>query len=246
MLCKSFAIPAVTVHHSLRRKAHPGPRPLALGPLTEVTMLKLTTFSPAMVYANCYILKDEESGEALVVDPGCYNKRLEAMLKNEGITSLCYILLTHGHFDHISGVGDLQNSFGGKVVIHLEDAPCLHNRDESLASKFHFSHNEAKADIVLDGGEELPFGKYKIKVLHTPGHTKGSVCYIVDDIMFSGDTLFKDTVGRTDFPGGSYDEMMDSMKKLAALESDFTVYPGHDVSTTLEREKRYNPYMKGI
>ena len=209
-------------------------------------MLKLTTFSPSMVYANCYILKDEESGEALVVDPGCYNKRLEAMLKNEGITSLRYILLTHGHFDHISGVGDLQNSFGGKVVIHLEDAPCLHNRDESLASKFHFSQNEAKADIMLDGDEELPFGKYKIKVLHTPGHTKGSVCYIVEDIMFSGDTLFKDTVGRTDFPGGSYDEMMDSMKKLAALESDFTVYPGHDVSTTLEREKRYNPYMKGI
>ena len=209
-------------------------------------MLKLTTFSPSMVYANCYILKDEESGEALVVDPGCYNKRLEAMLKNEGITSLRYILLTHGHFDHISGVGDLQNSFGGKVVIRLEDAPCLHNRDESLASKFHFSQNEAKADIVLDGGEELPFGKYKIKVLYTPGHTKGSVCYTVDDIMFSGDTLFKDTVGRTDFPGGSYDEMMDSMKKLAAHESDFTVYPGHDVSTTLEREKRYNPYMKGI
>lgn len=209
-------------------------------------MLKLTTFSPSMVYANCYILKDEESGEALVVDPGCYNKRLEAMLENEGITSLRYILLTHGHFDHISGVGDLQNSFGGKVVIHLEDAPCLHNRDESLASKFHFSQNEAKADIVLDGDEELPFGKYKIRVLHTPGHTKGSVCYTVDDIMFSGDTLFKDTVGRTDFPGGSYSEMMDSMKKLAALESDFTVYPGHDVSTTLEREKRYNPYMKGI
>ncbi len=209
-------------------------------------MLKLITFSPAMVYANCYILKDEESGEALVADPGCYNKRLEAMLKNEGITSLRYILLTHGHFDHISGVGDLQKDFGGEVVIHLEDAPCLHNRDESLASKFHFSQNEAKADIVLDGGEELPLGNYKIKVLHTPGHTKGSVCYIIDGIMFSGDTLFKDTVGRTDFPGGSYDEMMLSMKKLSALEGDIAVYPGHDVSTTLEREKRYNPYMKGI
>lgn len=208
--------------------------------------LKLITFSPSMVYANCYILKDEESGEALVVDPGCYNKRLEAMLKNEGITSLSYILLTHGHFDHISGVGDLQKDFGGKVVIHLEDAPCLNNRDESLASKFHFSQNEARADIVLDGGEEIPFGNYKIRVLHTPGHTRGSVCYVIDNIMFSGDTLFKGTVGRTDFPGGSYDEMLLSMKKLAALEEDLEVYPGHDVSTTLEREKRYNPYMKGI
>ena len=209
-------------------------------------MLKLITFSPAMVYANCYILKDEESGEALVVDPGCYNKRLEAMLKNESIASLRYILLTHGHFDHISGVGDLQAAFGGEVVIHLADAPCLNNRDESLASKFHFSQSEAKAGVVLDGGEELSFGEHKIKVFHTPGHTKGSVCYTVDDIMFSGDTLFKDTVGRTDFPGGSYEEMMLSMKKLASLDEDYKVYPGHDVSTTLQREKRFNPYMKGI
>ena len=208
--------------------------------------LKLTTFSPSMVYANCYILKDEESGDALVVDPGCYNKRLEAMLVNEGISSLRYILLTHGHFDHISGVGDLQQHFGGKVVIHTADAPCLSNRDESLASRFHFSQHEAKADILLDGGEELSFGGYKIKVLHTPGHTKGSVCYFINGIMLSGDTLFRDTVGRTDFPGGSYEEMMLSMKKLAAVEGDFTVYPGHDVSTTLEREKRYNPYMKGV
>lgn len=208
--------------------------------------LKLIPFSPAMVYANCYILKDEKSGEALVVDPGCYNNRLEALLKNEGISSLSYILLTHGHFDHISGVGDLQKNFGGKVAIHREDAICLENKDESLASKFHFSQNEARADITLSDGDELAFGEYKIKVLHTPGHTKGSVCYIVDDIMLSGDTLFKCTVGRTDFPGGSYDEMMLSMKKLKALEGDYKVYPGHDVSTTLDFERRYNPYMKGI
>ena len=208
--------------------------------------LKLTTFSPAMVYANCYILKDEESGDALVVDPGCYNRRLDALLMNEGISSLRYILLTHGHFDHISGTGDLKAAYNGEIVIHKADEACLYNKDESLASKFHFSQNEAKADIILDGGEELPFGEHKIKVLHTPGHTKGSVCFIIDGIMFSGDTLFKNTVGRTDFPGGSYDEMMLSMKKLAALEGDFEVYPGHDISTTLECEKRYNPYMKGI
>lgn len=208
--------------------------------------LKLKSFSPAMVYANCYILTDDESGEALVVDPGCYNQRFEAMLKAEGITRLRYILLTHGHFDHICGVGDLKADFGGEVVIHREDEACLYSKDESLASRFHFSQNEVKADIVLDGGEELDFGKYKIKVIHTPGHTKGSVCYALSDMLFSGDTLFKGTVGRTDFPGGSFDEMTASMKKLSSLEGDYNVYPGHDVSTTLEREKRFNPYMKGI
>lgn len=208
--------------------------------------LILKSFTPAMVYANCYILKDDESGEALVVDPGCYNKRLKTILNEEGITKLRYILLTHGHFDHISGVGDLRADFGGEVVIHREDEACLYNKDESLASKFHFSQNDVMADIVLDGCEELSFGDYKIKVIYTPGHTKGSVCYAVSDMLFSGDTLFKGTVGRTDFPGGSYDQMMDSMKKLYSLTEDYNVYPGHDVSTTLEREKRFNPYMKGI
>lgn len=207
--------------------------------------LILKSFSPAMVYANCYILKDNESGEALIVDPGTFNRRFEAMLKAEGITKLRYILLTHGHFDHISGVGDLKAAFGGEVVIHREDESCLYSRDESLASKFHFPQKDVRADIVLEGGEELTFGDYKIRVIHTPGHTKGSVCFALSDMLFSGDTLFKGTVGRTDFPGGSYEEMMDSMKKLSLLKADYNVYPGHDVSTTLEREKRFNPYMKG-
>lgn len=209
-------------------------------------MLKLTIFSPAMVYANCYIIKDEESGEALVVDPGAYNRRLKKLLNEQGITSLKYILLTHGHFDHISGVGDLHADFGGQVVIHKADEACLYNKDESLASRFHFSQNKVKADVILDGGEELPFGNSTIKIIHTPGHTKGSVCYFIDDIMLSGDTLFKGTVGRTDFPGGSFSEMEASLRLLKALEGDFKVYPGHDVSSSLEFERRYNPYMKGI
>ncbi|MBQ6601725.1 MAG: MBL fold metallo-hydrolase [Clostridia bacterium] len=208
--------------------------------------LKLTTFSPSMVYANCYILKDEASGEALVVDPGAYNQCFENMLRQEGITSLKYILLTHGHFDHIGGIKKLKAGFGGEIVIHGEDEACLQDGDKSLASGFGFEQNSVKADKILCDGDELALGDFSVRVIHTPGHTRGSVCYAVSDMIFSGDTLFKGTVGRTDFPGGSFDEIVKSLSKLAFLEGDYKVYPGHDVSTTLERERRYNPYMKGI
>jgi glyoxylase-like metal-dependent hydrolase (beta-lactamase superfamily II) len=208
--------------------------------------LKLTTFFPSMAYANCYILKDEASGEALVVDPGVDNNRLEALLKQEGITALKYILLTHGHFDHIGAVQSLKHFFGGDVVIHTGDAICLCDSDASLASGFGLEQNDVQADIVIDDGDVLTLGENKIRVLHTPGHTKGSVCYIVEDMIFSGDTLFKGTVGRTDFPGGSYEEIIASLSKLASLEGDYKVYPGHEALTTLEREKHYNPYMKGL
>ena len=206
-------------------------------------MLKLTTFAPGMVYANCYIVTDEGSKEAFVVDPGVYNKRFEAALRAAGVEKLRYILLTHGHFDHISGVKALKEDFGGDVVIHREDAGCLYDKSKSLASKFFFPQHDVTADVLVDDGQRLPFGEGEIEVIHTPGHTKGSVCYTIEDIMLSGDTLFKSSIGRTDFPGGSIEEMKESLKRLAALERNYTVYPGHAESTTLEREKKYNPYV---
>ena len=181
-------------------------------------MLKLSTFAPGMVYANCYIVTDEESKEAFVVDPGVYNKRFEAALRAAGVEKLRYILLTHGHFDHISGVKALKEDFGGDVVIHREDAGCLYDKSKSLASKFFFPQHDVTADGLVDDGQRLPFGEGEIEVIHTPGHSKGSVCYTIEDIMLSGDTLFKSSIGRTDFPGGSFEEIKASLKKLAALE----------------------------
>ena len=206
-------------------------------------MLELKIFSPGMVYANCYIVKDEESGDAFVVDPGSYTKRLEAVLSEMKIENLRYILLTHGHFDHIEGVKKLKENYGGEIVIHSEEADCLHDKKKSLASKFFFIQNSVNADKLLSDGDRLPFGDGEIEVIHTPGHTRGSVCYLMSDMMFSGDTLFRNTVGRTDFPGGSFEELKSSLEKLSLLETDYKVYPGHDVSTTLSAEKKQNPYF---
>lgn len=209
-------------------------------------MLKLKLFTPQGFAANCYILKDEKSGDALVVDPGAYNNRLEAMLRQEGITELRYILLTHGHFDHIIGVSDLQKSFGGKVVIHKADESCLWNGMESLASYFGEIQHEDKADVLVGEGDELSFGDEKIRVMHTPGHTKGCVCYIIRDMLFSGDTLFKGSIGRTDFPSSDEGEMLSSLRRLVKLEGDYRVLPGHEQETTLSQERKFNPLLKGL
>lgn len=209
-------------------------------------MLKLKLFTPSGFAANCYILKDEKSGDALVVDPGAYSNRLEALLRQEGITELRYILLTHGHFDHITGVGELQKNFAGKVVIHKADESCLWDGMQSLASYFGEIQHRDKADVLVCEGDELSFGDEKIRVMHTPGHTKGGVCYIIGDMLFSGDTLFKGSIGRTDFPSSDEGEMLDSLRRLAGLEGDYRVLPGHEEETTLSRERRFNPLLKGL
>lgn len=208
--------------------------------------LSIKVFALGMVAANCYIVKDSHSGEAFAVDPGAYNGRFEAMLEEMGIEKLKYILLTHGHFDHIMGVEKLKKNFGGEVVVHTLDAPCLKDADRSLANYFGFLSPPFQHDITVNEGDKLPFGDTEIEVIHTPGHTVGSVCYKIENHLFTGDTLFNMTCGRVDFPGGSMEQMLKSMKKLGDLEGDFNVYPGHEKTTTLDFERQNNPYMKGI
>lgn len=208
--------------------------------------LKIKCFPVGPVQANCYIVKDTHSGEAFVVDPGVYDPRIEKTLIEEGIKELKYILLTHGHFDHITGADKLRKEFGGEITVHELDATCLRNSDESRAALFGFMFTPFEEDITLKDGDRLPFGDSEIEVIHTPGHTVGCVCYKINDSIFSGDTLFRLSWGRTDFPGGSDLQMMNSMKKLKKIEGQYNVYPGHEEATTLDFEKKYNPCMKGI
>lgn len=209
-------------------------------------MLKITSLTFPGFCANCYFVTDEETGEALLVDPGAYGERQAEYIRSQGIESLRYILLTHGHFDHMLGVERFRNAFGGEVVIHENDKDKISSAVGSLYSRFerNVPFSSATADITVKDGDKLPFGSDEIEVIHTPGHTKGGVCYKIGNALFTGDTLFKDTIGRVDFPDSDEDEMLTSLKKLYALEGDYKIYPGHESTTTLDFEKKYNRYMK--
>ena len=199
--------------------------------------MKIISMQVGPIMTNCYILIDEESKKTAVIDPGEDADRILAALREED-SQVEYILLTHGHYDHTTAVPELHAALPqARIYIHQADANGAGSKLFPLASQVE--------DLLLyDEGDTLALGGLTIQVLHTPGHSPGSVTLQVGDVLFSGDTLFAASCGRTDLPGGSYAQMMASLKRLGELEGEFRVLPGHNIPSTLDREREYNSFVR--
>ena len=195
---------------------------------------------------NCYILHAEGHDEAVVIDPGGSEEAVWMHISAEGLT-LKAILNTHAHADHIGAVDFLREKTGAKFYIHEADAPMLLDARKNLSTFMGMPIVTKPADVLLKGGEVLDICHMKFTVLHTPGHSPGGVCYLMEDRVFSGDTLFAESVGRTDFPGSSAKDLMTSVReKLLVLPDEIKVYCGHGPETTIGHERKYNPYINGF
>lgn len=189
---------------------------------------------------NCYIVEDEESKETMVIDPGGEADKIIDMLDTLGIDKLKYIYLTHCHGDHFGAILEVKAKKGGKVLIHRDDAEGLYNPEISLTYYIGMDDIELEADSRVDEGDIIHLGNLEFRVIHTPGHTKGGTCLYCKEegLLFSGDTLFKGTWGRTDLPTSSFPDIIASItNKLTILPDDTIVYPGHGRMTTIREEE---------
>ena len=197
--------------------------------------MNIKTMQVGPLGTNCYLLEDEHTRAAAVIDPGGDGARIEAQLLADG-AELKLILLTHAHFDHTGGVAELH-------AAHPDVPVFLHPADAARLGSDVFPPIGAPT-VPYGDGDVVKLGDLDIQVLHTPGHTPGGVCLLVGDALFTGDTLFQGSMGRIDFEGGSYEDIMASLARLAHLPGDFHVLPGHMDASTLERERKTNYYIR--
>ncbi|NJD02475.1 MAG: MBL fold metallo-hydrolase [Ruminiclostridium sp.] len=201
----------------------------------------LERLATGMFASNCYIIG--ANGEGVVIDPGADAGEISGAVDKLKL-KIKYIILTHAHIDHIVSVDELRSILGAKVMLHENEARALANPFYNSSVLFGLKKVFKEADGVLKDGDILEAGGLKFEIIHTPGHTPGGICIKVGDYVFTGDTLFMMSVGRSDFGGGDQDQLMDSIKnKLMILKDDTKVFPGHGTSTTIGHERANNPFI---
>jgi hydroxyacylglutathione hydrolase len=192
---------------------------------------------------NCYILCDKVENRAAVIDPGYDAARIAGALED----TQCfpeYMILTHAHFDHIAAVQELGKKTGAKLVVLEDELALLNDPVKNLYSSFKTEpFRPFDPEFLMHEGDTLKLGLLELRFLHTPGHTQGSCCILCQDVLFTGDTLFRENVGRTDLPTGSMQALLSSVKRLAALDGEYQVFPGHGDITAMSHERQFNPYI---
>ncbi len=196
------------------------------------------------IMANCFILGCESTKEAVVIDPGDDADRILMTLAKSEL-KVKYLINTHGHFDHVGANKRMKEVTGAQLAIHPDDEPMLKELSRSAMMFGLSAENSPSADVLLKEGDEISFGQITLKVIHTPGHTRGGISLYTKGHLFAGDTLFSGSIGRTDLGGGDYDTLISSIKeKLLVLEPETIVYTGHGPETTIGNEKRMNPFLR--
>ena len=194
---------------------------------------------------NCYLAINDKTGESIIVDPGSAPDRIKKAVEASGTRPVA-IILTHGHFDHVGAAEEIAKEYDIKVYAYEKEKETLENPAVNLSGDMVFSPKSYQVDVYLKDDEEVELAGLKFKCLGTPGHTPGGCCFYFEDagVLFTGDTLFCGSVGRTDFPGGSMSQLVDSIKtKLMVLPDDTICYPGHESATTIGDERIYNPFL---
>ncbi len=208
-------------------------------------MINIKTFNVTQLATNCCYLVDEATKESAVTDPGDISEKLITEIENNG-GKLDFILLTHGHFDHIGYAKQLADRYGAKIVTGRNNSEFLCKSELNLSLYYDAPLEPFDADVLLDDGDTFMLGDTEIKYISTAGHTSGCGVFVFDNTIISGDTLFCESYGRTDLPTGNLTELTASLKKLKELDGDYTVIPGHGEFTTLEHERKYNPIMRRV
>jgi glyoxylase-like metal-dependent hydrolase (beta-lactamase superfamily II) len=206
--------------------------------------MKIISLEVGNLGTNCYIVYSENTQDAMIIDPGGNAGEILTAVGNANL-NVKYIVNTHGHADHVLANIKVKEATGAPLLVHEDDAGMLISPHKNLSAFIGGSAVCGPADKILKDGDQIEIGEMNFSVLHTPGHTAGGICLHYDNVVFSGDTLFAESIGRTDFPGGSHRQLIDSIRhKLMVLDDEVKVYPGHGPDTTIGWERRMNPFIQ--